>query len=821
MWLIDSLVNLISGLGTAKDKSTYSRYAFTALDQEQLEAAYRSDWIARKIVDIPAQDATRAWRSWTAPEADIEKLEEVEKAFGLQQKVKIALIKARLYGGSALLLGVDQGMPDEELVIDKLGVDCLKFVHVLSRYELTAGPCEQDILSPYYGEPQYYERNQIGVITSGTDKLASRRIHPSRVVRFLGADLPGESALHGDNQGWGDSVLQAVNDAVRSCGMVVGGIAALVDEAKIDIIKIPDFTKKITTKEYTEKMTARWAFANTAKSTVNALLIDKEEEWDRITVQFAGMPDVIKGYLMIAAAAADIPATRMLSQAPQGLNSTGDSDTRNHYDRISTEQQTVIGPRLNRLDEVVIRSAIGKRDPNIWSQWNSLWQMTEVEKTDLAKKKADLIKLDNDMGLIPFTALAKVRETMLIDDGTYPGIEEALKLAEEAGDIAEPPPDPMDLLLAKQQQQIGGPQNVGQNRLPPPGGGGGLNAKPTGTGRALVKRDWQLFADMEPRTLYVRRDLLNKEEFFNWAKSQGFKDLVDDPHVTILYSKSPVDWMKIGSDWAGGNDKGELIVAPGGPRLVEPLGNEGAVVLSFANSTLSWRHEEMVRSGGSHDYDTYQPHVTISYDDGTDGDVDLSKVEPYRGKLVFGPEVFQEIRPFADANPYHEPAGSSIGGQFASREGGVPGEQIADEHGMMATTPEHFIAMRNKSTRPGFLSPLKPDDLLEHTLIINKDGTVGAAISKDGDIQNVFNNGGPKGGAADAMKSALARGGKTLDCYDGFLPQYYKRFGMTETERLKFDPQYAPKNWDYAKHDNPDVVFMKLRRGLERVRKAA
>jgi len=55
---------------------------------------------------------------------------------------------------------------------------------------------------------------------------------------------------------------------------------------------------------------------------------------------------------------------------------------------------------------------------------------------------------------------------------------------------------------------------------------------------------------------------------------------------------------------------------------------------------LSWRHDYMVQHGASHDYTTYQPHLTISYNG--DG-VDLSRVEPYRGPLEFGAEQFREI----------------------------------------------------------------------------------------------------------------------------------------------------------------------------------
>lgn len=136
------------------------------------------------------------------------------------------------------------------------------------------------------------------------------------------------------------------------------------------------------------------------------------------------------------------------------------------------------------------------------------------------------------------------------------------------------------------------------------------------------------------RPLYVRRDLINKKEFFAWAKSQGFTNVVDDPHVTVLYSRTPVDWIAMGEDYSA-----RIEISPGGPRVVEPLGDKGAIVLHFASTDLRWRHERMVEAGASHDYDEYQCHVTISY---APGDVDLESVEPYRGELIFGPEIFEE-----------------------------------------------------------------------------------------------------------------------------------------------------------------------------------
>ena len=145
--------------------------------------------------------------------------------------------------------------------------------------------------------------------------------------------------------------------------------------------------------------------------------------------------------------------------------------------------------------------------------------------------------------------------------------------------------------------------------------------------------------DAEPRTLYVRRDILNAAEIIAWAKGQGFKTTLpaDDLHVTIAFSREPLDWMKVGESWSFGDGKGNLTVNPGGPRMMERFGK--ASVLLFSSSDLQWRHMAIREAGASWDHPEYQPHVTISYE--LDGDLDA--VEPYRGKIELGPEIFEEV----------------------------------------------------------------------------------------------------------------------------------------------------------------------------------
>ena len=59
----DGLMSTVAELGTMRDKAATVSYTATEYQDHELVAAYRTSWLAKKVVDIPAQDMFRAWRS--------------------------------------------------------------------------------------------------------------------------------------------------------------------------------------------------------------------------------------------------------------------------------------------------------------------------------------------------------------------------------------------------------------------------------------------------------------------------------------------------------------------------------------------------------------------------------------------------------------------------------------------------------------------------------------------------------------------------------------------------------------------------------------
>lgn len=416
-FLLDGLKNLVANLGTSRDKAYATTYAQPATNYNELVAAYRTSWLAKKIVDIPPLDAVRSWREWQAEADHITAIEAEEDRLQLRTKLRQAQKAARLYGGAAIYIGTDDPDLMEPLAPDRVSRGGLRYLNVLTPRTLSGGEIDHDPTSEWYGRPKFWR------VTWGDGQAL--QIHPSRLVLLTGADLPPDDPLMAS--GWGDSVLTASMDAIKAADATMANIASLVFEAKIDVVRVPDMMERLSEQGYSDKLQQRFTLAALAKGNNGTLILDKDEEYDQKTYAFSTLPDIADRFFQAVSGAADIPMTRLLGMSPSGLNSTGESDIRNYYDSIKASQELELRPAMYRLDESLIRSALGNRPPAIHYQWASLWQISESEKADIGQKTAMTIKTLYDTGIYLPEVLAQIAANSLVEDGIFPGMEDIIK----------------------------------------------------------------------------------------------------------------------------------------------------------------------------------------------------------------------------------------------------------------------------------------------------------------------------------------------------------------------------------------------------------
>lgn len=97
----------------------------------------------------------------------------------------------------------------------------------------------------------------------------------------------------------------------------------------------------------------------------------------------------------------------------------------------------------------------------------------------------------------------------------------------------------------------------------------------------------------------------------------------------------------------------------------------------------------------------------------------------------------------------------------------------------------------------GATTPAADLDLTGARVFLSQDFATGYAVKPSGELVGVFST--VKGRGDAIVRDAIANGANSLDCFDGYLPKFYGRFGFAETSRAA--------NWTAGE---PDVVFMAL-----------
>jgi phage-related protein (TIGR01555 family) len=262
----DNYVNPNSGFGGTNDPLSQTSYQITStvMASTVLAAMYRFDWVARKFIDIIADDATRKWIEFVTDDVDV--MAGINKTMDdlkIKDAFNIALINARLYGGSVLIPGINDGQ-----TVDKpLNFDNIKsinhFSNVLDRWQIHIVKTYNDPLSADFGKPELYSLQPISRGTgflSGVKSLISHNqiIHESRVIRFDGRYIP--DLLRISNLGWNDSCLVNLEKTLKDFGVSIHSLSVLFMDFVTKVLKLPNLADLVKDEDGKAALEGRISF---------------------------------------------------------------------------------------------------------------------------------------------------------------------------------------------------------------------------------------------------------------------------------------------------------------------------------------------------------------------------------------------------------------------------------------------------------------------------------------------------------------------------------------------------------------------------------
>lgn len=425
-------MNLVTGLGTSRDKRMAGHYyPVCPLTQIELESMYRTSWIAGKIVDVPVEDMTREWVtiSWDGSDGQEENLaaiDKAEKAYKFRDALRDGIRWGRLYGGSVTVICLKGDKEDfsKPLDITKIKKGSLQALRTIDRWRVSAGPVDQDLSSPNFGMPSYYQLAE-----------SSGIVHWSRVVRWTGREVP--YFRWRENGMWDDPELLRCLDAIRNYDAAMANSGTLIEDSNVDIISAQNLVQGLAASGGEAKIQARYAGGSLMKGATKVWLLDKDKEsWQQKVVSFAGLRDMVERFMIDVSGAADIPTTRLFGQSPAGMTATGESDIRNYYDRLAGDQESKLRTPFETLYEVLIRHTLGNLPDGFELAFNPLWQMSDVEAAARDKSRADMdAVLITAKVITPWLAARELRQRgtyIAMDDDDVDEAEETMLAAEQA-----------------------------------------------------------------------------------------------------------------------------------------------------------------------------------------------------------------------------------------------------------------------------------------------------------------------------------------------------------------------------------------------------
>lgn len=417
MLYTDSLKSLLSGMGNInRDKAASTTYTYIELTDDQLVNAYRNSWVAKRLVEVPALDAIRQWRVWQTDNDSLNALEQYEDKLSIKQKLLQTIIASRALGGAGLYIGTKDQDLLQPLDASKIKKDGLSYLIVFPRTALVAGELDDDVLSPYFGKPKYYE-----IVSNGNIV----KIHPSRFVLFYGEQRLDEWAYSGASRGWGDSVLQAAYNWMRNADSTGHNIASLIFEANINTYKVPELFEKLRDEEEKRAIEERFAIASAMKGINGDIVMDSTEDFIRNSISFNGLSDILDRFIVYVGASQGIPANKFLGQANKGL-SDGSDLLENYYDDIKAVQTLEIQPAMQILDECLIRSALGHKPDNISYSWQPLEQANAKEIAETGDKLASMAEKLLNNGLFEPQEIREALINKLVNDNVLPNLGDVI-----------------------------------------------------------------------------------------------------------------------------------------------------------------------------------------------------------------------------------------------------------------------------------------------------------------------------------------------------------------------------------------------------------
>ncbi len=386
--ITDGYMEAFTGAGTNFDRSSHARSkAAYLLDRVTLQDLYIGDGMARKIVDVVAEEMTRSGLELHELEDD-DMLKFVESRLDeldAMRHFNDAVRWSRLFGGSVMIFGLNDG-GSLDTPLNPEGVRNVEFLRVYDRHQATIQTRVNDPQSIDYGKPDMW---QISPTTGGMPYM----VHNSRIHMFDGDSIPDQ--MRHSNQGWGASALQSCYDQLIRLGMSHQWVNMALERSQQAVHKIPNLGSVLAAPGGTNIVQARVNVVDMVRGIMNTVVVASEEDYTVQSVSMTGYPEILDRFAEVLSACSGIPVTVLMGRSQGGLSATDKSSLDNWYARIESLWNDILRKPQDRLITYLIGAKVGEV-ADYTLRMKPLSVMSDKEQAEVNKMNADAFKLRSE-----------------------------------------------------------------------------------------------------------------------------------------------------------------------------------------------------------------------------------------------------------------------------------------------------------------------------------------------------------------------------------------------------------------------------------------
>ena len=316
----DGYTNVLNKYGTTQDNSEAYRYEREPIIPDmQLTSLYEGNGLFSKIIDTPAEEALKHGFNLNLNSDELDNfVEECLDELEWEEKAATAIKWARLYGGSIIVMLIDDGRGLEEPVdwqniksIDELRVFERAVVQpdYASLYMQDYGGKGNVNRTSKFGEPEFY------YVTS---MYGSFMVHESRCLVFRNGVLP-EQVSNTTYQMWGMPEYIRIKRALRETVTAHTDATKLLERSVQAIYSMKNLASLLATDDGEDQVVRRLEVIDMARGLLNSIAIDADgENYDFKSISFSGVKDVIDATCNMLSALTNIPQTLLFGRSPAG-----------------------------------------------------------------------------------------------------------------------------------------------------------------------------------------------------------------------------------------------------------------------------------------------------------------------------------------------------------------------------------------------------------------------------------------------------------------------------------------------------------------------